>query len=244
MRATPSGTRAASIDPSSVIGAAAHGERLQQPEEARLHAGPPVLLCIQRHRHHLAVGVPDQRQLRAGILEHPRFRQPDIRQHQLLAHLAAQTPGAPFHHRVQLVQHLHRNRLQHRDRSLQPCRPAVLVHARPYTARVLPHVETRESRADAALRRRGQTTRAREGPGLLPASDLGVLAQHHHLLLRVQRGGTLDGGGLLHAHPLRNDTRHLRPELPDLVGLALPLHRVRVRSRGVRASAVPRQELP
>ena len=117
--------------------------------------------------------------------------------------------------------------------------------ARPtYTARVLPHVETRESRADAALRRRGQTTRAREGPGLLPASDLGVLAQHHHLLLRVQRGGTLDGGGLLHAHPLRNDTRHLRPELPDLVGLALPLHRVRVRSRGVRASAVPRQELP
>lgn len=48
-----------------MIGAAAHGERLQQPEEARLHAGPPVLLCIQRHRHHLAVGVPDQRQLRA-----------------------------------------------------------------------------------------------------------------------------------------------------------------------------------
>ncbi|MFR1640067.1 MAG: zinc ribbon domain-containing protein [Eggerthellaceae bacterium] len=79
VRATPSGTRATRIDLSRVIGAAAHGERLQQPEEARLHAGPPVLLCIQRHRHHLAVGVPDQRQLRAGILEHPRFRQPDIR---------------------------------------------------------------------------------------------------------------------------------------------------------------------
>ena len=43
VRATPSGTRAASIDPSSVIGAAAHGERLQQPEKLGFMRSPVSL---------------------------------------------------------------------------------------------------------------------------------------------------------------------------------------------------------
>ena len=38
---------------------------------------------------------------------------------------------------------------------------------------------------------------------LRPERALGVLAGPCHLLLRVQRGGALDGGRLLHAHPLR-----------------------------------------
>ena len=71
--------------------------------------------------------------------------------------------------------------------------------------------------------RRGEARGACARDQLLSAAHLGVLAQPHHVLLRVQRGGALDGGRILHAHPLRHPARYLRSELADMVGLALPL---------------------